>query len=314
MKYAIISDIHGNAPALRLALEDAKAHGAEEYLFAGDYCISAPWANEVATILRSLSNARFIRGNDENHLDIPDGDDGQFEVSRWCARSLTPENKAWLDALPEELSFQCEGVTIRMAHASSAFVGKTLQKYFRTSIVPARYPHAPVARDALLADFRLTLAQDEDFCAAIASLDKGVYIFGHNHIQSYGCFDGRWLVDPGSCGLPLDCGDFGAAYTLLTIENGQVSVEERRIPYDAEALIAQVKTTGQYQAARIWSEVIFSEWRTCREKVYFVLWNAEHYAQSIGDSRRPFAKDTWQAAYDLWLQNGPTAHPELFVR
>ena len=314
MKYAVISDIHGNLPALKLVLEDAKRQGAEAYLFAGDYCISAPWANEVATLLRSLPDARFIRGNDENHLDVPDGDDGQFEVSRWCSRSISADNKAWLDALPEELSFQCEGVTIRMAHSSEAFVGKAIHKHFRTSAVPARYPEAPVARLHLLEDFRSTMGQDSDFLTAMARLDKGVYIFGHNHVQCFGCFDGRWLVNPGSCGLPLDCGDFGAVYTLLTIANGQVTVEECRIPYDVEALIAQVKTTGQYQAARIWSEVIFSEWRTCREKVYYVLWNAEHYAQSIGDSRRPFAKDTWQAAYDLWLQNGRQAHPELFVR
>ena len=37
MKYAIISDVHGNAHALRLALEDARREGAQGFLFAGDY-------------------------------------------------------------------------------------------------------------------------------------------------------------------------------------------------------------------------------------------------------------------------------------
>lgn len=314
MKYAVISDIHGNAPALRLALADAERQGAEVYLFAGDYCISAPWANEVVPLIRALPNARIIRGNDENHLDVPPGNDGQFEVSRWCAASLSAEDKAWLDALPEEIAFDCEGVGIRMAHSSEAFVGKTLHAYFRTSALPARYAQGAVSRTALLADFQQTLAQDEGFCTHIASLAKGVYIFGHNHVQSYGCFDGRWFVNPGSCGLPLDCGDFGAAYTLLTVKDGSIAVEERRIPYDVEALISQVKATGQYQAARIWSEVIFSEWRTCREKVYEVLHNAEAYARRTGDERRPFAKDTWQAAFDEWTATGHIRYPELFVR
>ena len=90
-------------------------------------------------------------------------------------------------------------------------------------------------------------------------------------------------------------------------------MEERRIPYDAEALILQAKSTGQYAAARVWSEIIFSEWRTVREKVYQFLHHCERYADRIGDTRRPFAKDTWEAAYIEWLEHAQTWHPELFV-
>ena len=312
MKYAVISDIHGNAPGLRLALADAAAQQVDGYLLAGDYCISAPWAREVVDILRGLPNAHIIRGNDEAHLDVPPGDDGQFEASRWCMSTLTADAKAWLDALPETLIFTVEGVTIHMAHSSQTFVGKCLHEKFRTSVLPGFYPHGPASRDALQADFR-ALWKKEEFRSHIAALEKGVYVFGHNHIQAWGAFDGRVLVNPGSCGLPLDCGTFGAAYSLLTIENGIVSVEERRIPYDAEALILQAKSTGQYAAARVWSEIIFSEWRTVREKVYQFLHHCERYADRIGDTRRPFAKDTWEAAYIEWLEHAQTWHPELFV-
>ena len=45
MKYAIISDIHGNLPALKAVLEDAKNQNITHYLFAGDYCLSWPWSN-----------------------------------------------------------------------------------------------------------------------------------------------------------------------------------------------------------------------------------------------------------------------------
>ena len=90
-------------------------------------------------------------------------------------------------------------------------------------------------------------------------------------------------------------------------------MEERRIPYDVEALITQVKATEQYAEARIWSETIFAEWRTRREKVASLLWYAEEYATRIGDPRRPFAKDTWQAAYAEWLTAAPQRWPELFV-
>ncbi|MBQ2929906.1 MAG: metallophosphoesterase family protein [Clostridia bacterium] len=312
MKFAVISDIHGNAPALRLVLADAAAHSVDGYLLAGDYCISAPWASEVVSILRNLPNARIIRGNDEAHLDVAPGDDGQFEVSRWCMSTLTPEDKAWLDALPEELTFACEGVNIRMAHSSQVFVGKSLHEKFRTSVLPGFFPDGPASREELQADF-CRLWEKDSFREYIHALPRGVYVFGHNHIQSWADFDGRILVNPGSCGLPLDCGEFGAVYSLLTIENGRVSVEERRIPYDAEELIMQAKSTGQYAAARVWTEIIFSEWRTVREKVYQFLHHCERYANEIGDARRPFAKSTWEAAYAEWTAHAREWHPELFV-
>lgn len=313
MKYAIISDVHGNAPALRLALADAAANGAEGFLFAGDYCISAPWPNEVVEMIRSLPNAQVICGNDEGHLDDSTGEDGQYEVSRWCARTLTQDNRAWLDALPGELTMEDGDTAIRMAHSSEAFVGRTLHAHFRTSSLPYHYQEGQISRERLLTDFR-ALEDDAAFMAEIRRLPKGIYIFGHNHIQAHADFEGRVLVNPGSCGMPLDCGEFCAAYSLLSVGTGCISVEERRIPYDVEGLIAQVKQTGQYSAARVWSELIFSEWRTCREKVSVFLWDCAAYADRIGDASRPFSRDTWQAAFGEWTASAREKHPALFVR
>lgn len=313
MKYAVIADIHGNLPALDLVLMDAAVQGAEGYLLAGDYCISAPWANQVLDKLRALPNSCLIRGNDENHLDVFPGDDGQFAASRWCASTITPENKAWMDDLPEETALTCQGISIRMAHAAQAYVGDAIYNHFNAGSLPFRYPHGAVNWQDLNADFQRTMAADSDFQSALASLTPGVYISAHNHIQCWGDFSGRLFLNPGSCGLPLDCGEFAACYALLTIENDKASVDMRRLPYDVETLIAQVKATPQYTAARVWSETIFSEWRTRREKVWYVLQNAERYAQETGDPRRPFALDTWEAAFRRWQETEQYQYPELFA-
>ena len=312
MKYAVISDIHGNAPALRLALQDAAEQGAQGYLLLGDYCLSAPWGHEVVQLLRRLPGAHIISGNDDQRLNLPPGDDRQYEVSRWCASVLSDEAKSWLAALPPSLDIACEGMTIHMTHSSQTFLGNALHERFRTSVLPGLYPDGPIPRETLQADFR-RLWEKAAFRETIHTLTPGVYVFGHNHIQNWANFDGRILLNPGSCGLPLDCGGFGAAYSLLTIQDGDVSVEERRIPYDAEALIARAKATGQYAAARVWSEIIFSEWRTVREKVYQFLAHCERYADRIGDPRRPYARDTWEAAFAEWEKHAPEWYPELFV-
>ena len=96
MKYAVIADVHGNAPALHLAMADALDRGAQGFLFAGDYCIRAPWPNEVVALLRGAPQRVAIRGNEERYLHVPDGDDGQFAVSRWArATGLYREAPVW---------------------------------------------------------------------------------------------------------------------------------------------------------------------------------------------------------------------------
>lgn len=303
MKYAIISDIHGNMPALKLVLEDARKQGADAFLFAGDYCVSAPWFNEVVACMRSLPNARFICGNEERYLHLPDGEDGQFAVSRWAGRSMSAEDIAWLDALPERLNWECEGVSFHMAHPSRSLIGEAEWRDFNPYVLTARYSSA-IKRETFLTDIRSTLAQAKDFQTLLTTLASGVYIFGHSHIQWHAQFGDCLFINPGSCGLPLDYGEFGAPYTLLTVENGAWSVEERRAPYDAEELIEAVKHTEQYKVARVWSEVIFAEWRSCRERIGYFLGHVEKYAQKIGDPRRPFMPDTWEAGFEDWVSNG----------
>ena len=90
-------------------------------------------------------------------------------------------------------------------------------------------------------------------------------------------------------------------------------MEERRVPWDAEATIALVIKSDQYRCARVWSEIMFAAWRTRREKAGSFLRFCEAYARRMNDPRRPFASDTWEAAFAAWQQTAPLEHPELFI-
>ena len=69
MLYAVIADIHGNYPALRAVLEDAREAGAQQYLLLGDFLTDWPFTREVLETLASLENAVFVSGNREWYLD-----------------------------------------------------------------------------------------------------------------------------------------------------------------------------------------------------------------------------------------------------
>ena len=68
MKTLIISDIHGNADALRAVVD---AEDAIDYtIFLGDALLAGPQANETAAILQSLAPEVCVMGNhDEEVLD-----------------------------------------------------------------------------------------------------------------------------------------------------------------------------------------------------------------------------------------------------
>ncbi len=304
MKYAIISDIHGNLPCLEAALADAAAHGAGRYLFVGDYCIGAPWGRDVAERLRNIPDARIVRGNEEDHFrpgraDSITDDNGQYEITRWTYGQMSRETLDFLASLPEQLVWREDGLSFRMVHRHMDLLPEgAMHRYLSTTPVSQRYPQN-VPHEVYLRDVRALLEADEALHAALPGMED-VLIFGHTHGQWHAEIDGRLLLNPGSCGEPLDCCGFAACYTLLTVEHGVASVEERRIPMDAEALIDRAKRTEQYTEARIWSELVFACWRKSRESIARFLRFADAYAADLGDPVRPFTKDTWNRAYDAW--------------
>ena len=281
MKYAVISDIHGNSPALQAVLEDIRRQGISHCLFAGDYCISGPWPDQCIETIRAIPEKTVIRGNEEKYL----------------------ENLDYLRGLPHTADFECNGVMIHMAHSSTAFMGTYPFYTWNSVTVAEKNRQAGADPEKILRDIRAEWEHNPGFQEAVAGLEKGIYLFGHSHIQwSYVNREkGIFLVNPGSCGLPLDGIRDSVPYTVLEItESGDVKIEEKRIPFDKAAYISAVRQTGQYREAGVWTRVIMRELAAAQEHVFFFLSFAEQYANEIQDSRRPFSLETWEKAFEIW--------------
>tara|TARA_B100001964_G_C14239316_1_gene604155 strand:- start:1849 stop:2484 length:636 start_codon:yes stop_codon:yes gene_type:complete len=61
MKTAIFSDIHGNLPALEIAIKNTKS--VDRYIVLGDVVNYGPWNNECVQLLETLPNCIKILGN-----------------------------------------------------------------------------------------------------------------------------------------------------------------------------------------------------------------------------------------------------------
>ena len=309
MKYAVVSDVHGNYPALRAVLEDAAQQGITRFLFAGDYCISGPWPEECITAIRGIPEKQVIRGNEEKYLenligkDPSQWTDGQMQISYWSYRNISRENLEYVLSLPHRADFECNGIRVHMAHSSVDFLGTYPFYTWNSVTVAERNRQAGADPERILADIAAERENDPAFREVVGKLDKGIYIVGQSHLQwSCKAADaGVDLINPGSCGLPLDGIRDVIPYTVLEItEDGQVKIEEKRLPFDKASYIRAVMRTGQYREANVWSRVIIRELEKAREHIYFFLAFAEQYAKEIGDDRRPYAVDTWEKAFEIW--------------
>lgn len=254
MKYAVISDIHGNYPALCAVLNDAAQAGVDQYIFAGDYATAVPYPNEVVETIRKMPCSHIIRGNGEDHLDSISGKDealwtdGQYSLLYWSYRALTDENRQYLMHLPKRLHITDGNVELFAAHSWRDFIG-TSEKRFSSSQTALRYAGKPFSREILLDDIQTALSENSEFQKTLSALSDGVYIFGHTHIQWHARFKNKILINAGSCGEALDFSKTGAAYTILSIEGDIIDIDERQVFYDRDALVQSIRSSSLYPQA-----------------------------------------------------------------
>ena len=263
-----------------------------------------------------LEHTHIVRGNEEKYLenligkDQSSWTDGQMQVSYWCFRKVTPEHLQFLTALPYSLDFRVNGVKIHLAHKSSTWTGDCEFRLIGPDVLAKRYEGKDVTPAYYRQDVQNRFRRDPGFQDALQTLEEGVYLFGHSHVQwNWQDTDRKiFLINPGSCGLPLDFISGSVPYTVLSVsESGEVSVEEIRVPFDKQGYAEVLRNSEQFREANVWTKVISKEWLKTHEHMTFFLEFAEQYAQEIGDPRRPFAVDTWETAYEIWNNRLPDA-------
>ena len=231
MRLAVLSDVHGNLPALEAVLADAAAQGAPDVTWVlGDLVAFCPWPAETLARLRALPNVAFLQGNTDRYLvtgrrptlpvHSPEdwvaaparlaGRDGNF---RWTVERLSYADYEFLRDLPPRLEMEAPG-------------------YGRVVAVHA----TPTDDETVL----LPDTPDEEVLRYLSSLDTRLLLYGHTHRPVDRTVGGLRLVNDGSVGLPLD-GDPRPAYALLDFEGGQYTVSIRRVVYDVEMVVAELE-------------------------------------------------------------------------
>lgn len=220
MRLAIVSDIHANLAALAAVLADIDARGVDEIVHLGDLVGYHSFPRETLALVR----ARAIRGVHGNHDLMACGrltsDHAGSEARKaieWTRRVLSPDEAAYLAALPGELR-PLPGV-ICLHSLLGDPVGRV-----RTS---ERFHEAFLELQRFDAELEICCTGHTHRSGAVEIGSEGVLRhIGPEVRLTPGAF---WFVNPGSVGQPRDA-DQRAAYAILD-GAGRV-VTFHRVAYD----------------------------------------------------------------------------------
>lgn len=217
MKYAIISDIHGNIEALDAVLKEIGAQGADEIICLGDLVGYGADPNECVEATRGGATTVVVGNHDwaaVGKLGLDYFNAAARKAAEWTGAVLTEKNRSYLTNLPLTAG---AGEDILLVHSSPS--------------VPDEWNY--VFHPGQAARNFLVFSQPVCFIGhthqPAVFTDNGGFHLG----QSLGDFrmgvGTRYIVNVGSVGQPRD-GNPRAAYCLYDSED--MSLRLRRVEYD----------------------------------------------------------------------------------
>jgi predicted phosphodiesterase len=225
---AVLSDIHGNLPALEAVIADAEARGATAFVNLGDIVSGPLWPHETAELLMRLAWPT-IAGNQERQL-LHDDPATISASDRFARAALSDDQLEWLASLPGTLAYSDN---IFLCHGTPA----SDRTYLLEDVGrDGAYPASPGAVKA-----------------RIAGRAERIVLCGHSHLARLMWLDdGRIVANPGSVGLPayandepfyhvMEAGSPRARYAM--IEDGAVDLIE--VDYDFTAAATKATREGR---------------------------------------------------------------------
>jgi diadenosine tetraphosphatase ApaH/serine/threonine PP2A family protein phosphatase len=230
MRAAVLSDIHGNLPALEVVLAAIEQERPDAVWCLGDLVGYGPWPNEVTALARDRADVCLVGNHDLVALDAAGVGVEEFnpeaaEAVLWTRRELSDETRTFLESLEPQASHDGTG----LYHAS---------------------PRDPVWEYVLGA---------EAATGAFGAVSDTLILVGHSHVALAFTLEGdrlsgdvapagkeleltaRHLLNPGSVGQPRD-GDPRAAWLMVDLDGRRARFE--RVEYDVRRTQEEMRARG----------------------------------------------------------------------
>ena len=238
MRWAILSDIHGNLPALEAVVQAIESEGIRHVAQLGDALSGPLWPAETADRLMSLDWPAIAGNHERQVLTLPL--DRMGATDRHAAERLDDTQRAWMRALPAtrwlgEEVFCCHGTP------TSDLV------YLMETVTPDFGLHGSTG---------IRAASAAELAERLGTKDAAVVLCGHSHVPRVAHAGASLVVNPGSVGLPaydddhphrhhVEAGSPLARWAVLERVAGGFAVALRATPYDHEKAARQAEANGR---------------------------------------------------------------------
>lgn len=218
-KIAVISDVHGNIPALEAVLADIRQRGIDLIYNLGDIVGKGAYSDVAVDLCREVCQV-IVQGN-WDHAVATGGD-----KDAWYRHQLGEERLVYLCTLPNVHDFWISGKRVRLYHASQESVYTRVYPWQSYEVHQAMFKNTPFTGfDEPEPDI---VGYGDIHCAYMLTLHR----------------EQKILFNAGSAGNPLDLPL--ATYTILTGKlnsrnSGLFSIDFVRMPYDIEQAIEQAE-------------------------------------------------------------------------
>jgi predicted phosphodiesterase len=276
-RIALISDIHGNLPALRAVLDDLSSRRPDAVYVLGDMVNGCPWSSDVLDIILERGWPMLLGNHDDAVLQLGTprmearyGDRERYGTLWWTHDHLTPAHLACLAGLPLELSVRLpDKPAVRLVHGipGNFFIG------FRPN------------------------DSEERTTGHLGTAVEPVVAGGHTHFPLVRRTGRSLIVNDGSVGAPYD-GNPWASYALLEGDREGWQAEVRRVAYDLAAVDRGFHESGLLAAGGVTAELFRRSVLTAQPWTSdFLWWMREQTPESL--------VDLWGALRMYDAQHGP---------
>ena len=229
MRWAVVSDIHGNLPALQAVRADAGA--VDGWLNLGDTVSGPLWPRETADWLMA-QQWPTIAGNHERQL-LTQPIERMGAADAFAARALDAAQRRWLAALP------CTLAPVPGLFCVHGTPRSDLQ-YLLETVTPQG----------------LRAAGDDERAQRLGFAPRGLLLCGHSHVPRDVQAGALRIVNPGSVGLQaydddhpwphvVECGTPQARYAIVETAGSGWQVALCAVEYDAEAAARRAERNGR---------------------------------------------------------------------
>ena len=233
MRLAVVSDIHGNLPALEAVLADARRRGIDAVVNLGDSLSGPLLPRETAQFLMTQDWVQLAGNHERQILDeqVPRGASDEYARAQLGSAEL-----AWIAGLVPCRAFDAEVLLCHGTPASDLV-------YLLETVAPAG----------------LRVASARELDERLGAVRAPVVLCGHSHVpRSARNARGQLVVNPGSVGVPgytartphphvVENGSPDARYALVERRDGAWRAALVAVPYDWAPMAELARQRGRME-------------------------------------------------------------------